>query len=281
MWGLSMRKTRRARLLVIDVDGTLLTDDYRLMAATRTAVQQVSAQGVQVVLASARSPRALHSIMGALGIMGLAICYTGALTCRISPDPHMPTEVMMEQRMNLSSANDVLNNALERGISIGWYRGDDWYIPRWDMAMRRESMLTGVPPIVEPDLAYITKAPHKLLAIAGDPVLLPELSLLASTLPADCRGQFSLAHYLEITHQGVDKATALLALGQLLGITPAEMVAIGDGENDLAMLRLVGLGIAMGNAPSSVQAAADWVTDTNNRDGVAIAIERLQATGWL
>jgi len=281
MWGLSMRKIRRARLLVIDVDGTLLTDDYLLMAATRTAVQQVSAQGVQVVLASARSARALHSIMGALGIMGLAICYTGALTCRISPDPHMPTEVMMEQRMNLSTSNDVLNNALERGISIGWYSGDDWYIPRWDMALRRESMLTGVPPIVEPDLAYVTEAPHKLLAIAGDPVLLPELSLLASTLPADCRGQFSLAHYLEITHQGVDKATALLALGQLLGITPAEMVAIGDGENDLAMLRLVGLGIAMGNAPPSVQAAADWVTDTNNRDGVAIAIERLQATGWL
>jgi len=208
-----MRKIRRARLLVIDVDGTLLTDDYRLMAATRTAVQQVSAQGVQVVLASARSARALHAIMGALRIMGLAICYTGALTCRISPDPHMPTEVMMEQRMNLSSANDVLNNALERGISS--------------------------------------------------------------------RGQFSLAHYLEITHQGVDKATALLALGQQLGITPAEMVAVGDGENDLAMLRLVGLGIAMGNAPPSVQTAADWVTDTNNRDGVAIAIERLQATGWL
>jgi Cof subfamily protein (haloacid dehalogenase superfamily) len=281
MEGLSMRKTRRARLLVIDVDGTLLTDDYRLMAATRTAVQQVSAQGVQVVLASARSARALHSIMGALGIMGLAICYTGALTCRISPDPHMPTEVMMEQRMSLSSAHDVLNNALERGISTGWYSGDDWYIPRWDMALRRESMLTGVPPIVEPDLAYVTEAPHKLLAIAGDPVLLPELSLLASTLPADCRGQFSLAHYLEITHQGVDKATALLALGQQLGIIPAEMVAIGDGENDLAMLRLVGLGIAMGNAPPSVQAAADWVTDTNNRDGVAIAIERLQATGWI
>jgi len=59
------------------------------------------------------------------------------------------------------------------------------------------------------------------------------------------------------------------------------MVAIGDGENDLALLRLVGLGVAMGNASPSVQAAADWVTDTNNRDGVALAIARLQATGWL
>ena len=276
-----MSKTPRARLLVIDVDGTLLTTDYQLTAVTRAAVQQVSAQGVQVVLASARSPRALHPIMGTLGITGLAICYTGALTCRISPDPQGPTEVVTEQPMNLSSAHSVLNKALELGISIGWYSGDDWYIPKWDAALQRESRLTGVPAIIEPDLAHVTKAPHKLLAITGEPRLLPQLSLLASTLPTDCRGQFSLANYLEITHQSVDKATALLNLGQHLGITPADMVAIGDGENDAAMLRLAGLGIAMGNASSPVQAIADWVTDTNNRDGVALAIEGLQATGWL
>ena len=102
-----MNKTRQARLLVIDVDGTLLTTDYQLTKATCSAVQQVSARGVQVVLASARSPRALHAIMGALGIMGLAICYSGALTCRISPDPHRPSEVVTEQRMNLSSTHMV------------------------------------------------------------------------------------------------------------------------------------------------------------------------------
>lgn len=94
-------------------------------------------------------------------------------------------------------------------------------------------------------------------------------------------GQFSHATYLEITHLGVDKAAALLALGQRLGIAPTEMVAIGDQENDMAMLQVATLGIAMGNAPPVVQAVADWVTDTNNRDGVAAAIERLQVTGWI
>jgi Cof subfamily protein (haloacid dehalogenase superfamily) len=276
-----MRNIQRIRLLVVDVDGTLLTDDYQITTATRAAVQQVSSQGVQVVLASARSPRALRLIMAELGITGLAISYTGALICRIRPDPDMPTEVVAEQRMNLSSAHVVLRSALERGISVGWYTGDSWSIPRWDQALRRESMLTGVTPIVDPDLAHATEAPHKILAIAGDSAHMPELSLLASTLPGDCRGQFSLVNYLEITHQAVDKATALLTLGQHFGIAPAEMMAIGDGENDLAMLRLVGLGIAMGNAPATVQAIADWVTDTNNRDGVAAAIKRLQATGWI
>jgi len=276
-----MSNARRARLLVLDVDGTLLTTDYQITMATCRAVQHAASQGVQVILASARSPGALRLIMGELGITGLAISYTGALTCRLYPDSDIPTEVVAEQRMNLSSAHIVLRSALEQEISVGWYIGDDWYVPRLDAALRLEGELTGVMPTVVPDLAHFTESPHKLLCLAGDPALLPRLSLLANTLPQDCTGQFSYVNYLEITHQGVDKASALLALGQQLGIATAEMVAIGDAENDITMLRLVGFGIAMGNASPEVQAAADWVTDTNNQDGVATAIARLQATGWI
>ena len=276
-----MKYTRRTRLLVLDVDGTLLTDDLQITAATREAVQRVISHGVQVVLASARGPNALRSIMRELGIAGLAICYTGALTCRLNPDTHVPAEVVTDQRMNLTSARKVLSNALELGISVGWFIGDSWYISAWDSALRRESMITGVTPIIASDLLRFKDAPHKLQAIVGEPALLPHLYTLARTLPQDCVGQFSYETYLEITHQGVDKASALLALGQQLGIAPSEMVAIGDMENDLAMLRVAALGIAMGNALSNVQAEADWVTDTNNRDGVAAAIEKLYATGWI
>ena len=276
-----MRNTRRIRLLIVDVDGTLLTDDHKITAATRAAVQQVVERGVRVVLASARGPGALRGVMGILGIDGLVIGYTGALACRLSPDPRVPTEVVTECRMKLSSAHDVVRRALEQGISVGWFTGDDWYIPRWDPALRRESAITGVMPIVVPDLAHFTEAPHKLQCIVGEPERLPALSLLARTLPQGCVGHFSHATYLEITHLGVDKAAAMLSLGQRLGIAPAEMVAIGDQENDMTMLQVAELGIAMGNAPPAVQAVADWVTDTNNQDGVAAAIERLQVTGWI
>ena len=274
-----MKYTQRARLLALDVDGTLLTDELQITAATRASVQQVISQGVQVVLASARGPNALRSIMRELGIAGFAICYTGALTCRLYPDKHGSLEVVNEQRMSLSSARIVLSKALELGISIGWFTGENWYIPRWDLALHHESMITGVTPILDPDLMHFKEAPHKLQAIVGDTALLPGLNALASVLPRDCVGQFSYETYLEIIRQGVDKATALMALGQQLGIDPSEMVAIGDMENDIAMLRVVALGIAMGNAPTYVQAEADWVTDTNNQDGVAAAIARLRATG--
>lgn len=279
-----MRTTQRVqciRFLVLDVDGTLLTDDYRISMATRAAVQQAIQRGVQVVLASARSPGGLRRIMGELGITGIVIAYTGALTCRLSPDPRVPLEVLTEQRMNLDSASWVLRDALSQGVSVGWFSEDRWFIPNWDLTLRRESVLTGVVPIVTPDLALVREAPHKLQCIVGGPELLPRLSLLARSLPADCLGQFSHTNYLEITHQGVNKASALLALGQRLGIAPTAMVAIGDAENDLAMLQVVGFSIAMGNASPRVQAAADWVTDTNNRDGVVQAINRLIAMGWL
>jgi Cof subfamily protein (haloacid dehalogenase superfamily) len=271
-----MKTTRRARLLALDVDGTLLTDELQITAATREAVRQVLSQDVQVVLASARGPNALYSIMAKLEIAGLAICYTGALTCRLYPDRHISLEVVNEQRMALSSARIVLSNALELGISIGWFIGEHWYIPRWDQAIHHESVITEVTPIVDPDLMHFKDAPHKLQAIVGEPALLPRLNALARVLPSDCVGQFSYETYLEIIRQGVDKATALLALGQQLGIAPSEMIAIGDMDNDIAMLQMAGLGIAMGNAPVNVQAEADWVTDTNNRDGVAVAIERLK-----
>jgi Cof subfamily protein (haloacid dehalogenase superfamily) len=276
-----MKNTRQARLLALDVDGTLLTDELKITPATRKALRQVISQGVQVVLASARGPNALYSIMSELEIAGLAICYTGALTCRLYPNQHASVEVVKEQRISLSSARLILSKALELGISIGWFTGEDWYIPRWDIAIHHESMITGVTPIVNPDLMHFRDAPHKLQAIVGEPTFLPRLNDLAGMLPGDCVGQFSYETYLEIIHQGVDKATALLALGQQLGIAPSEMIAIGDMDNDIAMLQMAAFGIAMGNAPVNVKAEADWVTDTNNRDGVAVAIERLKADGWI
>ena len=276
-----MKNTWQARLLALDVDGTLLNDELQITPATRQAVRQVVSQGVQVVLASARGPNALYMIMEELEITGLAICYTGALTCRLYPGKHISLEVVHEQRMSLTSARLVLSNALELEVSIGWFTGEHWYIPKWDLALQHESMITGVTPIVDPDLMRFKVAPHKLQAIVGEIALLPRLYDLAHVLPGDCVGQFSYETYLEIISRGVDKATALLALGEQFGITPSEMIAIGDMDNDVAMLQMAGFGIAMGNAPVNVQAEADWVTDTNNRDGVAIAIERLKADGWI
>ncbi len=269
------------RLIALDIDGTLLTSTKQISAATHAAVQDVVRRGVHVVLASARSPSALRLLMARLGISGFAIAYTGALVCRLDPDPRVPTAVLAERQMNLASARAVFHAARERALSVGWYVGDNAYIGAWDAALRNEFAITGEQPIVDPALASTGDAPHKLMCIAGELELVTELQLLAQAVPADCTAQFSHTTYLEITQRGVNKADALATLAQHLGIELAQTAAMGDQENDIGMLQAAGMGIAMGNAIPAAQAAADWVTDTNDRDGVAVAIERLQAAGRL
>jgi Cof subfamily protein (haloacid dehalogenase superfamily) len=84
----------------------------------------------------------------------------------------------------------------------------------------------------------------------------------------------SLGSNWEINAEGTDKGTAMLKLGELLGIRREEIMACGDGMNDIAMLKAVGLGVAMENAEPEVREAADYITTSNDEDGVAKAIEK-------
>jgi hydroxymethylpyrimidine pyrophosphatase-like HAD family hydrolase len=86
---------------------------------------------------------------------------------------------------------------------------------------------------------------------------------------------FSKSNYLEVLPIGVDKAKALMKLAKTLGLELSQVAAIGDGLNDVEMLREAGLGIAMGNASDAVKSEADWVTGTNDEEGVAQAVRRL------
>lgn len=140
--------------------------------------------------------------------------------------------------------------------------------------LRREAAITGqrLESLVDEGACA---APHKLLGIA-DPIHgLGQLHELRHRLPSDCDGRHSHRHYLEITACGVHKAAAVMRICEREAISTEQVAAIGDGENDIALLRLAGIGVAMGQADAQVCAAADWVTDTNDRDGVALAIERL------
>jgi hydroxymethylpyrimidine pyrophosphatase-like HAD family hydrolase len=103
----------------------------------------------------------------------------------------------------------------------------------------------------------------------------PALHALRERLPPGVSGQFSHPRYLELIAPGVDKAGAVRAWCAAAGLSPAQLAAIGDAENDIAMLRDAGVGIAMRNATPAVIAAADRVTAANDRDGVAQAIDAL------
>ncbi|MGH8246544.1 MAG: Cof-type HAD-IIB family hydrolase [Gammaproteobacteria bacterium] len=269
----------RIHLLALDVDGTLLTSDQTISEATRAAIQAVTARGIRVVLASARSPYTLRPIMAQLDIEGYAIAFSGGMLCRLSRDPARPIEILSERSLPVSSAQTIVRLALARGISVGWFMGEAWHIQAWDETLRREAANIGMPLIASAPLALMTDAPHKIQCMVAGPDRAVDLHRLRADLPPDCIGHFTHETYLEIFPHGVDKATGLQQLGHQLGIELHEMAAVGDGENDVTMLQTVGLGIAMGHAPASVRQAAAWTTSSNDEDGVALAIERIRREG--
>jgi Cof subfamily protein (haloacid dehalogenase superfamily) len=266
------------RMVVLDVDGTLLTSDARLTGPTIAAVGRARDRGLEMCLATSRGPGGLRWVVGQLGLDPWVVVFQGALVGRLDRSGALAGAPLDDRPMPAAAARAVLAEAAAMGLSASWFAGPGWFALADDAAMRREAGIVrdrfevAGPPADGQD-------PHKLMLIAGHPDLVSHLHTVAGRLPADCAGHFSHDNYLEVTRADVDKARALAALADRLGIPLAEMAAVGDGHNDLGLLRAVGLPIAMGNAKAPLRQVAAFVTGSNNEDGVAAALDRLTGAG--
>jgi Cof subfamily protein (haloacid dehalogenase superfamily) len=268
---------KQIHLLALDVDGTLFTSNQEISEASRAAIQAATASGIRVVLASGRGPRILRSILSQLGMEGHAIAFSGGMLCTLGHEPVNAIRVIHERQLRLATAQRIVHSALAGGFSVAWSVGETWHIRAWDDLLQREAQHAGMPIITH----LPTDPPHKIQCMVAGSEQAGQLLQFRNELPSDCIGMFSHETYLEVYPEGVSKAVGLQQLGEQLGIGLHEMAAIGDGENDLEMLREVGLGIAMGQAAPRIQQAAAWITASNDEDGVAVAIERMQREGRL
>lgn len=261
------------RLFALDVDGTLLTSDHRIPAAVREEVQRVTRAGVRVVLTTSRPPAALHAILTELQLFAPAVFIgsQGAITA--SYEAGGALTVLANSPMPPQAGRLAVETAVACGFAANWFTRDRWLVSHVDDEVLREAAIVGVAPEVA-DLTSETTGPDKILVIAP----LAEagrLAELAAVMPPGLQAITSNANYLEITAGGVDKATALRDYCNAERIPLAEIVAVGDGHNDLAMLALAGTAIAPANASAPVQAAADWVANSNDEGAVGQVLRLL------
>jgi Cof subfamily protein (haloacid dehalogenase superfamily) len=261
-------------LVVLDVDGTVLTSAHEVGAATAAQVRRVRRAGVEVLLASSRGPRAMLPVLTALGLTDGAefVGTQGALTAGY--DAAGALHVRDRRPAPVDAARAVVAAATGAGLAVGWYAGDRWLVSHVDPTIEREAWVVDDTPEVA-DLAAQTSGPDKLMIIAPAPSEVAVLRRLAAALPAELTAQISNPTYLEITHRGVDKASAVARWCARRGIAAARMIAIGDGPNDLGLFVLAGTSVATANARPEVAAAATWSTRSNDDDGVAWALEVL------
>ena len=263
------------KLIVLDVDGTLITEEQTISARTRATLLKVQQMGLRVVLATGRPTHGVMPLARALELDkngGFVLSYNGAQII------HMPTdERVFERRIDPEFMAYLERGARKRGFTIFTYREDriltsDASNPH----VQREAELNKMRVEEVADFAAaVDFEPCKVMLVSDDQAALLALEehwrrRLAGTLDV----LRSEDYFLEVVPESVDKANTLSVLLEKEGIDRADVLAIGNGVRDVPMLQLVGLGVAMGNAQDSVKACADVVTLTNAEDGVAVALEK-------
>jgi Cof subfamily protein (haloacid dehalogenase superfamily) len=265
---------RTIKAVAVDVDGTLLDSDHRLRDDVKNALSDLVENDLHVILATARGPKILGPILRLLPISPLLVCFSGAWVGEIDREFN-PTRELLNRRHSMAVARSIVAQALELNVEPNVLTVDTWRAGKMTREIMLESQIAECSPLITSDLFEDGVEPNKILLITGEGESKQPLQAIADSTRSVCNAAFSKPNYLEIVPLGVHKAEALRHLTAILGLELSQVAAIGDGLNDLEMLREAGLGIAMGNAPEAVKSEADWVTGTNNEGGVAQAVWKL------
>jgi hypothetical protein len=267
------------RVVAVDVDGTLLDSSHHLRADVRGALGQLSASGVHIVLATARGPKALGGIVEKLSFSPLLVCFSGAWIGQLNGKSLTLTNVLLDKRIAASAARFILASALVHHLEPNVFTPETWRVRTTNDEILAESQIIESHPLITPDLLGENEEPSKIMLMTREGEPANVLRTIADSVQSLSTATFSKPNYLEIIASGVNKAKGLADLIKTLGLDLSQVAALGDGENDVEMLKETGLGIAMGNASEPVKLAADWLTGTNDEGGVAQAIRRLIADG--
>jgi Cof subfamily protein (haloacid dehalogenase superfamily) len=265
------------RLLVLDIDGTIAGESNEIRPAVIDAVRAVKQKGIQVAIATGRMYRSAVRFHEALELSLPIMAYQGALM----KDPqtqtvhrHWPVSQALATRL----LNDLEHPAQNHRLSVHFYIDDQLYVRDLSPETVEYAKRSGVEPIAVGDLRTVLhRDTTKILALSSDTDLISDMlsSFRQQYTPAELYFTKSVSTFFEAANPRVNKGMAVRAMAEdMMGLTAANVMAIGDNFNDVEMLHYSGIGVAMGNAPAAVKAEADWVTDDVEVDGVAIALEK-------
>jgi len=264
------------KLLVVDVDGTLLGRDGSISVKDREALAKARDLGTMVSLSTGRVPRACLNIIKQLSLDGYHIFFDGALVS----NPNQSEEVYI-QPLNKSIVKEAVEFARSNDVYLELYSATRYFVEQetWGTDIHRQFF------DLEPIVTDFTKLLNREQIIKAELVTSsPEEVARARSfyLQFHNRLHFSWVRtpaypgvdFINVVDPGVSKGKALAALASHLGISTAEVMAIGDGTNDIPLLSLAGLAIAMDNAPDEVKRVAHHITLDVDHSGLAAAIDR-------
>lgn len=258
------------RLLLSDVDGTLVTSEKALTERSIEAVHKLHDAGVLFAVTSGRPPRGMEMLVAPLGLSTPVAAFNGGLL--VQPD----MSVIEERAIPGELVAPTLALLESFALSIWVYRGADWYLRDLDGPhVERESSTVRFAPTLVESFDGIVEDVAKIVGVSDDHDAVARAAVAAGERFGDhVSASCSQPYYLDVTHPEANKGSVVRYLAARYEIPTEAIATIGDMPNDVLMFAHSGLSIAMGNAGREVQRAARRVTASNDEDGFAAAVER-------
>lgn len=258
------------RLVIADVDGTLVTQEKVLTPRSIKAVARLRDAGIAFSITSGRPPLGMQMLIGPLSLSEPIAAFNGGVLVR--PD----LSVIRQSFLPAEMAAGVIDSIGRHGLDCWVYTDREWLIRDPNAPhVAREQWTVKFAPTVVPDFSSHLDRVAKIVGVSDD---LPAVARCEQDVQRDLAGQASAArsqpYYLDVTHPDANKGHVVTVLAQLLSIPPSDIATIGDMPNDVLMFQKSGVSIAMGNASPEVQKQATYVTTSNEDEGFANAIER-------
>lgn len=269
------------RLIATDLDDTLLNAQSdvnpRVMAALRAAMDR----GCGIALSSGRMLEAMLPLAQRIGVNAPMLLYNGALAY-----DHRTDETIFADQIPFETALGIARMCDAMGYYIQAYPGKNYYCNKVTEYTRRYAANIHVDaiPVGKPVSEWMAEHPsgmQKLLLIDTPEGATRAQEKLREAFPHGASFLKSKDYFLEIAPEGVDKGKALLRLAKHLGLDRSEVMAFGDGQNDVAMIAAAGTGVCMANGCPEARAAADRIAPSNLEDGVAVVIEEYLSEGLI
>jgi Cof subfamily protein (haloacid dehalogenase superfamily) len=261
------------RLVAIDLDDTLLCDDFTISERTLAAVRAARELGVKITLATGRMPGSARPYAEQLALDVPVINYHGAMIQNA-----LSREIIYRRVIPVNLAQEIVEFLHKKGFYVQVYLGDRVFTQELNKYSDIYQRIANVR-IEQRDLLQLLKEEEpegveKMLVISEEHQLSSLADILNRRYSRSIHITKSKPMFLELTEITVNKGVALAGLAEIYGVSREEVMAIGDSFNDIEMIEYAGLGVAMGNAGTEVQAKADVITGTNQEEGVALALER-------
>jgi hypothetical protein len=257
------------KLVIADVDGTLVTHDKVITPRAEQAVRSLQAAGVAFAITSGRPPKGMKRVADQLKMDEPVAAFNGGVF--VNPD----LSVIKENFLPSDVAKQIIDAIASHGLDVWLYTDHDWFIHKKDAPhVAREEWTVSFAPIVTESFDDKLSRVAKIVGVSDDYDLVArceaDVQQLAGSRASAARSQ---PYYLDVTHPKANKGEVVLYLSEFLKIPTDQIATIGDMPNDVLMFKKSGMSIAMGNAGPDVKRQATYVTDSNEQEGFAKAME--------